>query len=365
MSKKRKILIIVSSVLVLVLVFGSNCVFNPPIEEDFNSKYKLNVISPYGDDEAYHPKVLTFKEPWNGYKYWMSYTPYPKGDDAKENPCIASSNDLITWDVPSGFTNPLDTPADTRPQIRYNSDSHIVYNYGLDRIECYWRYVDDVEDEAILYRRCTTDGIHWTEREVAALAKERQEKHDYVSPAIIFEDGAYKMWYVNKHNTLTYETSKDGLSWGNRKVLKLKYEDKVKTWHLDVIHTQKGYEMITVAYENWKLHNNMNLYYTFSEDGINWSTAKTIVTPTTGTDHWDNRGIYRSSFVYVDGIYYVYYSGTSKDLHHGIGLMYGKDIFNLKRVKTNYKDPKSVEKLKKEIKIEQQARTLLFELQVA
>ena len=47
-----------------------------------NSKYQLNIISEYGDNEAYHPKVLSFENDWNGYKYWMSYTPYPQGDDS-------------------------------------------------------------------------------------------------------------------------------------------------------------------------------------------------------------------------------------------------------------------------------------------
>ena len=69
----------------------------------------------------------------------MAYTPYPQGDDAKENPPIAVSNDLINWTT---LIN-LDTPSETIPQERYNSDAHIVYNNELDRLECYWRYVDE------------------------------------------------------------------------------------------------------------------------------------------------------------------------------------------------------------------------------
>ena len=29
-----------------------------------NASYKLKLISAYGDNEAYHPKVLNFKEKW-------------------------------------------------------------------------------------------------------------------------------------------------------------------------------------------------------------------------------------------------------------------------------------------------------------
>lgn len=344
LSGKKKYIIAI----ILILIFAA-C-FIPAKPEIYNSKYKLNIVGPYGDNEAYHPKVLSFKEKWNGYRYWMSYTPYPKSDDSKENPCIAVSNDLINWKEPKGFKNPLDTPNDVRPQLRYNSDSHIVYNNVLNRMECYWRYVDDVKDEAILFRRCTYDGINWSEREVAAIAKNRKsDRNDYVSPAILFEDNMYKMWYIKNKNRIIYATSKDGLHWQDSKEIKLSYEENVKTWHLDIIHTEKGYEMITVAYKNWKQHNGMNLYYASSQDGVEWNTAKVILKPTVDTKCWDNKGIYRSSFIYEDGIYYLFYGGTSENLNHGIGLMYGKDILKLNNVKTNYKVEKEVNELKKQI----------------
>lgn len=339
-TKLKKYLIAI----VVILIFAA-C-FIPP--QNYNSKNKLNIVSPYGDNEAYHPKVITFKEKWNGYKYWMSYTPYPQGDDSKENPCIVASNDLITWETPKGLKNPIDIPEDTRPQTRYNSDSHILYNNILNRMECYWRYVDDIKNEAVIYRSYTENGVNWSNKEVAFIGKPRNKK-DYVSLAILFENNIYKMWYVNKRNTLTYAESEDGKIWRNEQVIKLAYDEDVKTWHLDVIHTEKGYEMIAVAYKNWKLHNDMNLYYSMSKDGIKWTTATKIMEPTTKTENWDNRGIYRSSFVYENGIYYVFYSGTSKELHHGIGLMYGKDIHKLKKNGINYKNKKEVERLKQRI----------------
>lgn len=321
---------------------------NEPLSIDFNnnSKYQLNIISEYGDNEAYHPKVLSFMDKWNGYKYWMSYTPYPQGDDSKENPHIAVSNDLIEWETLEN----LDTPSDMRPQLRYNSDSHIVYNDKLNRLECYWRYVDDIENKSIIYRRTTTDGINWTEKEISVL-NEPRSKVDCISPAIIFEDNIYKMWYVDKENVIKYKISEDGINWSKETKINIDYEDKVKAWHLDVIHTEKGYEMLLVAFENWKLRNDMNLHYTTSSDGVNWKTAKVIMQPTRETNNWDNRGIYRSSFIYEDGVYYIYYSGTDKDLHHGIGLVYGKNIYNLKQTTIDYTKKEETELLKQIIQI--------------
>jgi len=311
------------------------------IDSSNNSKYQLNIISKYGDNEAYHPKVLSFKNEWNGYKYWMSYTPYPQGDDSKENPHIAVSNDMIEWET----LDNLDTPKNTRPGKRYNSDSHLVYNSDLERLECYWRYVDDIKNKSIIYRRTTKDGINWSEKEIAILNNPRS-KVDCLSPAIIYEDGQYKIWYIDKNNTMKFKTSKDGLNWSNETEIKMEYAENVKSWHLDVIHTEKGYEMLIVSFENWELRNDMNLYYTVSKDGINWAKAQVILRPTVGTDNWDNRGIYRSSFIYENGIYFVYYSGTNKDLHHGIGLVYGKDIFDLKQITIDYTKKEEVESLK-------------------
>lgn len=357
-NKKIKIVFIIILIIILALVckfvfeyqannaaqVGAHPVekFEPPsIDSNNNSKYQLNIISTYGDNEAYHPKVLTFENAWNGYKYWMAYTPYPQGDDSKENPHIAVSNDLITWET----LDNLDTPTKTRKGLKYNSDSHILYNSDLDRLECYWRYVDDTKNESIIYRRTTKDGVNWTKREVALLNKPRS-KVDCISPAILYESGQYKMWYVDQKNTVKYRTSEDGLNWSDATKISLDYEEEVKSWHLDVIHTEKGYEMLVVAYEKWELRNDMNLYYTTSQDGINWETAKVIMRPTVGTDNWDNKGIYRCSFIYQDGVYYIYYSGTDLDYHHGIGMVFGKDIFNLKQITTDYTKLEEVEILK-------------------
>lgn len=346
--KKNKTKIII---FFMIIILALCCI--PPV--NYNSKNKLEIITPYGDNEAYHPKVLNFEKPWNGYRYWMSYTPYPQGDDSKENPCIVVSNDLVNWKSPTEQNEPLDVPYQNIEMKIYNSDSHIVYNNDLDRIECYWRLVDDIKNQAILYRKYTTDGISWSKKEIAAISYDRK-KLDYVSPAIIYENKTYKMWYINKNNTLTYEESTDGLNWTGRTVIPFTYEDKKqKTWHLDVIKTDKGYEMITVAYDKWKNHNDMNLYYSYSKkekDG--WSAAKKILEPTKKTEYWDNRGIYRSCFIKENGVYIIYYSGTQTDLHHGIGIVYGKNIDKLKKVNVDFNNKEQINRLIKKLNSERE-----------
>lgn len=297
-------------------------------ENNHNATSKLKLTSAYGDNQGTHPKILYFKDGWNGYKYWLVFSPYPFSDDKRENPHIKVSNDLVNFTEPKGFENPLeDFPENYNSLKVYNSDPHLVYNSDTNELECYYRFVNDKEDKVIVYRRTTKDGINWTPKE--EILKSQRSKKDYVSFAIIYNDGLYEMWYVDKNNTLTYENSTDGKTYDNRKRIKLNYFNPgLKTWHLDVIKTDIGYEMITVAFENWSGRASMSLYYTVSNDNENWKVAQAIIKPSNIS--WDNGGLYRSTFIKIDGIYYVYYSGISKDGARGIGLSYGEDIYNLK-----------------------------------
>ena len=311
-------------IIILILFLGHGLIFNRE-----KRTYKLEIISSYGDNEAYHPKVITFNKKWNGYKYWMSYTPYPGGNSGYENPHIAVSNDLINWYAPNKKNISLDEVKNKYKKKRYNSDAHIVYNKDKDTIICYWRYVDDVAGSVTIFKRETSDGITWTAKEKVLYSKDRHKK-DYVSPAIIYEDSTY-------------------MNWTDKNKISFKYPEKLDTWHLDVIKTDKGYEMIVVAYDKWKNHNKMDLYYTISNDEVNFKDAIKILEPERGTLNWDNSGIYRSSIIYLNDTYYLYYGAVGVTAERGIGLAYGKDITNLVRDKTNYKDPKKVKRLIKKL----------------
>lgn len=340
--KQKKYIIIFLMIVIFLLCFIPN--------KTHNAKYQLNVEGPYGDIQAYHPKVINFSKQWNGYKYWMSYTPYPNGDDSKENPCIAVSNDLINWEIPSANINPLDIPEKTIKGKIYNSDAHLVYNNDLDQLECYWRYTEN--DSSYLYRRITKDGKNWEKKELVVEAKEKNIE-DYISPAIIYEKGIYKMWYVPKSGYITYCESENGLKWKNKREIKLEYASKLETWHLDVVKTNKGYEMLVVAFTNRNNRNDMSLYYSYSTDGFNWSKAETILKPNTkSNNNWDNKGIYRSTFIYEDGLYYVFYSGTDRKYNHGIGMVFGRDLHDLQNNPINYNKENALEKFKEIVKKE-------------
>jgi hypothetical protein len=67
--------------------------------------------------ECTHPSVLDavqiLGKDWNGYRYWMAFTPYPGNDERRfrlENPSIVASHDGEHWQEPEGVRNPLVRP---------------------------------------------------------------------------------------------------------------------------------------------------------------------------------------------------------------------------------------------------------------
>ena len=72
-----------------------------------------------GKNQPTHPDIIKFNDKWNGYKYWMSYTPYPYADGEEENPSIAVSNDLYNWTIPKGLANPIANNEEVFPPHRH------------------------------------------------------------------------------------------------------------------------------------------------------------------------------------------------------------------------------------------------------
>lgn len=298
-----------------------------------NASKPLNMTNSYGNLYNYHPSVQYFENGWNGYKYWCAYTPYENCDDKWENPHILASNDLKNWVEPKGFSNPLEPiPENYERGHVYNSDTELVYNSDTGLLECWWRFYDRPNKQAVLRRKTTKDGVHWSEKENMLVGE--MWKYDFLSPAIIYENGTYKMWAINQNtgHSIDYRESKDGKNWGEIRKIKVEYDDKkLAHWHLDVIHTAKGYEMDISAYypeKNDRTH--MDLYYSYSADNTHYTKAEMLFSPSRGTSGWDNQGLYRSSLLYADGKYYLFYSGLStKKGPSGMGMISGSNPFTM------------------------------------
>ncbi|MNI08055.1 hypothetical protein D3C73_610790 [compost metagenome] len=292
-----------------------------------NASEILTFKSYLNNSENIHPKVLYFEKGWRGYKFWMAYTPYPKGEANSENPCIAVSQDGINWILPKNFTaNPLDVPFENG----YNSDTHLVYRKDLDIIECWYRPYSTKLAKNAIFRRVSNDGINWQTKETIFDFNGVQ----MLSPAINFEDGRYKIWYCFG-GQIRYIESLDssGKNWPkDYKVLKFDWS-KFYPWHMDVIKTEKGYEMIVCAWDRsikGANNNSADLFYCSTD--LNHQIVQDpfpILKRNTNKTAFDFRSIYRASFIKANNKYYIYYSAISDDWTRSMALSFGSDINNL------------------------------------
>ena len=99
------------TILYLFFIIVSIILFNVKNNKSYNKElgHTSLYIETYlaGKNQVTHPNVIKFNNEWNGYKYWMGYTPYPNADGEEENPSIAASNDMYKWETPKNLANPI------------------------------------------------------------------------------------------------------------------------------------------------------------------------------------------------------------------------------------------------------------------
>lgn len=135
--------------------------------------------------------------------------------------------------------------------------------------------------------KTSNDGINWS-KEKLVLGYSPSEA--YMSLSVIKENDLYKIWYVNYDNKVKYVTSKDLINYSKPIDINVANFDK-KIWHGEVQFINNKY--ICVFMIKYKL------YYTESNDGINFNTPKLINTELNelnGISH----NIYKSSFIIND-----------------------------------------------------------------
>lgn len=285
-----------------------------------NSGDILRIKNYLGNYENIHPKVLYFANGWNGYEYWMAYTPYPGGETYVENPCIAVSHDGIEWTTPEGLSNPLALAFEDG----YNSDTHLVYNPDSDTLECWWReyYIPGTQDR--ICRRVSKDGIMWGEKEVILPYNDDEISH--LSPAVWIQDGRYKMIYCNRLRLYLISSldPTDTESWSEPVLLPVNWGD-LKVWHQDVVLNDEGnLEMVVCGFFLGGDNNTADLYYVEMASDLSYASEPVLILARGENESdFDSRSIYRSSLLKVDGTYKLYYSAIDMDWNRCMSLMQG------------------------------------------
>lgn len=303
---------------------------NTPIcFKKLNARSPLDIKTYDGGNEGLHPSCLYFKEEWNGYKFWFVFTPYKDMNDEIENPCMYVSQDGEKF-APLEGANPLDDITLPKEQ-EYNSDPELVYNSDLNRIECWWRRVqrdkyptEDGKNREIIYRRCTYDGRTWSDKEVMLDIKNPfDETRLCISPALIYEDGIYRMWcssaedFEGKYRTINYYEMIDG----SMMELKSKHVlSKGILSHIDVIKNDVKYWLVGNDLSVGGFH--LRLYSFVSPDEEDYK-YEGILLSHGKWGCWDDRVIYRPSVVSVNQKLWLYYSayGTNPNTSNHVGLI--------------------------------------------
>ncbi len=290
-----------------------------------------------GKNQVTHPSIVAFKTPWNGYRYWMAYTPFPYMDGAQENPCIAVSNDLIHWDKPNGLINPVATCYEDNcdelkdPELVFNASTQLLELWYLGRINSSLQEGGPLH----VFRKTSSDGIHWSLREVLYTYTDKR----LVSPAILFdaELNVHRFWGIFHEKgciALYYMESFDnGYTWSEQQLCEVPKCKETGMWHGGICRADEKLFFVWMG-EGQKRTLGQDIYVAESTDGIHFSTVRSIVSNKKG---WQQ--FYRPSLVYTAGKFWLFYGLVRCDNSWHIGLSNGATLDQLEPVETGIYEP--------------------------
>lgn len=239
----------------------------------------LNLQTSEGTGQACHPDVAYIAEGFGSgrWRYWIACTPYAYGHFVYENPEIFASHDGIHWTIPDGAQNPLIPKP--KAAMDYNSDPDMFFLGG--KLWLYFREtrVSPRVPENRIYLTTSPDGVHWNPPVEVLLARGTQAS--LMSPTVIHDHGAFRMWTVEKAGTelqVFSRNSHDGLKWSPQAQCRLEGLKERKPWHIDVIREEDRLSALLVSVTrapDWRLHYAYSLDQgnTWTVEGFLWEPA--------------------------------------------------------------------------------------------
>lgn len=169
------------------------------------------------------------------------------------------------------------------------------------------------------------DGVKWTKypgNPVIHGGSSGSWNYTLRDPAVIFDNGVYKMWFEGRNgypSSLGYATSLDGFNWslysGNPIIehgAPGSFEE-MGVGEPTVIKVGNVYHMIYTGYTNQLLG---RLGYAYSYDGINWTRFQG--NPVIGLGRpgdWDEAHVASGTLLFEGNQFHLWYSGTSNGVH--------------------------------------------------
>lgn len=297
-------IIIISSLCVCVIGVIVDC-FHGAIPPESVGSVRLNIETYYaGENQPTHPSVVSFDVPWNGYTYWMVYSPYPNANGEEENPCVVASNDLKYWETPVGLANPIANNEETGcDELK---DPHIVYRKDLDRLEIWYLGRQAISlggdgTSLLLMRKCSKDGIHWGQLEIMSKTK-------YLSPSILWDDDKYQMWAIGydlwgTEGTFAYQESSDGIHWSEPVLCSIEQKySELDMWHGAVSKHREIYHFVFIDNEK------QQVLYCTSKNGTEFSEPVVVIN---NGEYW--RHLYRPALLLEDESITCFYGVVNQE----------------------------------------------------
>lgn len=141
--------------------------------------------------------------------------------------------------------NPLDTVYDIHKQ-NYNSDPDLISNPTTNNLELVWHTVV-IGNTSTYYLMSSPDGSTWNDKKT--IFSLDRTKIDMYSPAIILEDGTYRIWSVSIDYKVKYIESKYLINWSKPQEIDVKLPENVYLWHVDAQKIDGQYHLLITAYK--------------------------------------------------------------------------------------------------------------------
>lgn len=270
---------------------------NVGIEVPMDSPY-------YKDDEFVHPNIIECVGSFRGYRYILMINPFSA--EIYENPVIYGSNDLSSFEMLDGFSQPLDVPQDGG----YLSDSFFTYDPVNGELIACWRstrYDTDGEYVTGHWLSRTKDLINWTPK-LNYIAETRADVDMIRSASLLYNlnDGLWYMFSSPDRGSFEVRIAKELTGeWSTPIPIPV---GAANPWHLEVKYV--GGQFVAL-FDYIELG---NYYLGISNDGITWQIASTPMFSESIPK------IYKGSFLpnfTADGklFFEVFYTRNDKSIH--------------------------------------------------
>lgn len=318
---KTPLLKVTALLLLCAAVYLGSCKHEQTINplDELPDEQLLDIPTYDGSNQCVHPDILFMESKVKGYRYVMSFTPYPNFNDKFENPSLVHSNNGVDFAELVNGLNPLakapDYDHNDDPDIRYDLHTGKFYMYYLETMR------PDSQNVIVLE---STDFIHFTRK--TALHFDLPAGDPFIlSPAVIKQpDGhGYRMYFVYPVNPyrVQYIYSADGEHWDKNNITDVETDLQLPyhPWHLDVIPSPKGYAMLCSCIGSSIQPFNEVLMLGTSTDGDHWHFVEQPLMVSDPNFH-GCRYVYRSTGLWFDNKLAVWYSMVDTNSHWMIGL---------------------------------------------